>query len=580
MSLAIANQLRSDELKVREVSNLDKLADALKRTERVVIPADDGAFLRAAVASLVPLCGRLKRTFKVTIITAELGWDELEKDLPEAFSRAVELRILSLPSRAARQLLTRYPLHCGADVVFGQSLHLLLIGFAQQGQAIARHIMQLAHYGDGKAVITVMPQRGDPTLKDFLRDFPQAEQAGQLRTLTWGDFRQLDVPPVTAVYITMDDSAAAVNQAHQLIRQLAETGHTSPLFFLQLETFQPSHQVSRWDGQLIPFSALQLCCQSAVLFSDRDDALAAEIHNYYQDSTASQGRNLENTPAGEPWERLSESYRQASRYQADHAAAKLASIDCRAVPEERAEFFYFGLLEAEKLAIIEHDRWSADRYLDGWVYGKVRDNDRKHHPELKPYSDLTVKMKDLDRYAVRLMPALLARQGMAIQRDLLVAVAVETIGPIAERWFKQAIDRVLQRICARYPDRALVIALDPSNRHARIVARCARAHYGAELRSVMSGVIQKLLEQLTPTARSDFLELLAVTEQRIFFADSTALAQWLASRPALLIEVSSAEERLAACPDTSNIGGLIPPRAAKIVRLNPVNRTTEWSFEY
>lgn len=35
-----------------------------------------------------------------------------------------------------------------------------------------------------------------------------------------------------------------------------------------------------------------------------------------------------------------------------------------------------------------HDKWSAYKVADGWVYGDVKDADKKTHPCLIPYSQL------------------------------------------------------------------------------------------------------------------------------------------------------------------------------------------------
>jgi hypothetical protein len=46
---------------------------------------------------------------------------------------------------------------------------------------------------------------------------------------------------------------------------------------------------------------------------------------------------------------------------------------------------------------MEHDRWWADRALDGWTYAPERDNARKHHPDMVPYEQLSEPKRQLDR---------------------------------------------------------------------------------------------------------------------------------------------------------------------------------------
>lgn len=51
----------------------------------------------------------------------------------------------------------------------------------------------------------------------------------------------------------------------------------------------------------------------------------------------------------------------------------------------------------ELLAENTHDVWALQRIEDGWTYGLVRDDDKKQHPCLIEYSDLTEQEKEYDR---------------------------------------------------------------------------------------------------------------------------------------------------------------------------------------
>ena len=51
----------------------------------------------------------------------------------------------------------------------------------------------------------------------------------------------------------------------------------------------------------------------------------------------------------------------------------------------------------EELSRNVHEVWAAGRIAAGWKYGPVRDEDKKEHPCLIPYEDLTEEEKDFDR---------------------------------------------------------------------------------------------------------------------------------------------------------------------------------------
>ncbi len=67
----------------------------------------------------------------------------------------------------------------------------------------------------------------------------------------------------------------------------------------------------------------------------------------------------------------------------------------------------------EALARIEHDDWVTERKSSGWTLGS-RDVEAKTSPYLVSYDELPDDIKELDRDAVRNIPALASRIGMAV----------------------------------------------------------------------------------------------------------------------------------------------------------------------
>ncbi|MDE6374018.1 MAG: Ryanodine receptor Ryr [Clostridia bacterium] len=52
---------------------------------------------------------------------------------------------------------------------------------------------------------------------------------------------------------------------------------------------------------------------------------------------------------------------------------------------------------AEALAKNTHEVWSAGKIADGWIYGEEIDADKKTHPSLVEYEQLSEAQKDYDR---------------------------------------------------------------------------------------------------------------------------------------------------------------------------------------
>ncbi len=496
----------------------------------------------------------------------------------------VVLRSLSLPSRAARLLLSRFPLHLAADVVFGQTINLLIIGFAELGQAIAVHAMRLAQYRIKKPIITVVDSEPERCESAFFQTFPQVQNVAQIRFTNRTQLIPDPEQPYTSVYVCEASDQATVDSAADIRERLRREQHSSPPIFMNLSGFDRAVPISDWDGVSFPFSAVRDVCVPDVLFGFHGDALASIIHDYYRDSIAAQGRSLDGTPAGESWENLYESYKQASRHQADHVPGKLASIDSFIVHERESDFFAFTASEAEHLSIIEHDRWCADRYLDGWQYGPERDNTAKIHPELIAYDDLTDDMKDLDRYAVRLVPALLGRQGLAVKRGLNLVSIVESAVVKPGQYVKEQLGKILSRLRQRFPDRSLVLNSDLVDPAQRLLARCALEEFSFRLRVILHRPVQDVLNNFSQSEeRCDYLQLLSRSERRISIRDSLEWVQWVDQRAQILLVISDNPGEYSPVeyqvPRTSEFVDSYSSVGRRVL-VDASTGQTEWTFEY
>ena len=63
-----------------------------------------------------------------------------------------------------------------------------------------------------------------------------------------------------------------------------------------------------------------------------------------------------------------------------------------------------------------HEVWAENRLADGWQYGVSYDGDRKLHPCLIPYDQLTEREKDLDRATVKQTVKTLLKLGYEIKK--------------------------------------------------------------------------------------------------------------------------------------------------------------------
>lgn len=145
------------------------------------------------------------------------------------------------------------------------------------------------------------------------------------------------------------------------------------------------------------------------------EPLARAIHQRYRVNQA--GRKQPDDRALADWDELPEQLRRSNRAQGLDIVPKLRAIGCTVdrPPGGEARPIALSETEVERLAILEHRRWTAERLTDGWTTDE-RDVARCETRDLVPWGELTEEEQEWDREAVRAIPEVLARVGLEIGR--------------------------------------------------------------------------------------------------------------------------------------------------------------------
>jgi len=148
------------------------------------------------------------------------------------------------------------------------------------------------------------------------------------------------------------------------------------------------------------------------------EILARAIHEEYVRERREKGDTPETNPSMVSWDELPEILKESNRSQAEDIRVKLKAIGCDIVrtTDRDAQLFRLSAAEVEKMAKMEHDRWVRERLARGWTYGTTKSVKKKTSPYLVPWDWLTKEVKDIDRNAVRAIPALLAKVGFQVYR--------------------------------------------------------------------------------------------------------------------------------------------------------------------
>jgi ppGpp synthetase/RelA/SpoT-type nucleotidyltranferase len=147
------------------------------------------------------------------------------------------------------------------------------------------------------------------------------------------------------------------------------------------------------------------------------EALAEDVHDRYREDR--KDTHLKEIKEMADWNELSDDSKEANRGQVDGIEALFDRFGFKLVPVESAEERVFnfadhpGLLDA--MAEAEHGRWTAQKLRGGWVLGPKKDDEKRTHPCLVAWHDLSEALKDQDRNPIADWPARLARHGLAIE---------------------------------------------------------------------------------------------------------------------------------------------------------------------
>jgi hypothetical protein len=338
----------------------------------------------------------------------------------------------------ARRLLLSQPLYQYADMRGQDRIRVAIFGFNHQAQQLLLQLASSSYYRDLKVPeITIIDPQAKQRRQQIISRYPGLQDT-KICKLTTIDFdintqtpdaeflQKLDQgnsaygQNLTAIILCHEQDNQNITASLQLRIKIQQTRIAlAPIYVSMTQDLDAlsinTDQTPNFETVLQHFG--QQTCSWQEIVETSSDKLAKFIHKAYN---ARYGK-------GTKWQDLTETYREANRGAADHITVKLASLGYF-IPQDPSNWSQqVDLTEnQELLAKLEHNRWYAERRLNGWQYGPKRDDKRKIHPCLIPYEQLPETEKQKDRTNIQDLQEFFSSQqpkpGQQVRKNINIAI--------------------------------------------------------------------------------------------------------------------------------------------------------------
>jgi len=306
--------------------------------------------------------------------------------------------------------------HLCRDFNTDKDVALVIAGFSIMGQTMLIEALRIAHYTNNrKTHVLIIDPQAECLWKGFLARHPKCTE---IPDIVFGQ----SINDVVSSKASLD-MLSVLKEKYQLTVALTYRDTDSALadaIFLEHQFGKDFTLLVREDMSIANianknkvFSALY-SWGNIFFFGKRCDSaynpwhrelLAKRFHDDYLSKLQAKIKRSQTD-----WEILEEQYRWKYRYQIDalpeifySAGFEIAKIP----PNEKGALYTFSLEDLQVLSVCSHNRWWADRLLEGWTLGDVYDKEKKLSPNMKEYKNLPKKSQDIDFQFIEKIPACL-----------------------------------------------------------------------------------------------------------------------------------------------------------------------------
>lgn len=414
---------------------------AARRARRIVVDEGDDADTWQTAQLAAQLCPKAD---VLAHITDPWIRDRLSRDRSSSQRPTPRLAPFSYAGGAARQVMLAHPPYLLAQALEAKAQHILIVGFGQVGQEIAREfIVTCVMPGDAKLMVTVVDPDAETTLApDFNGRHEELVKHVDFDFIG-GDFRLSDTrseglferlkkraakAPICAVYVAIDLDHKPLGLAFAIRAMALRHGlFLAPIFVCAqhgaglpvvrhgvgmvggpADVQEEREKQATTEGKLcnlrvVSFGSWPAAFDGAGMLEQPYDTQARRYHEEYSRLYAEAERKKSGAVTGAVtrWADLPDQLRVSNRRAAAHMRAKafaagydlarwLASDEGYRVSHDlppAAGAFKDDADPDPMMARLEHQRWMLDRFLDGWRPGG-RSNYYRTRKTLVPFDQL------------------------------------------------------------------------------------------------------------------------------------------------------------------------------------------------